>query len=75
MFIKKVTILAKYIDFVNVFSKKLAIKLSKYLYINKYAINPEKDKQLIYKLIYSLELIKLESFKTYFKTNLANSFI
>ena len=43
--IKKIfkNILAKYIDFIDVFSKRLVIKLLKYLNINKYIINLTKD--------------------------------
>lgn len=36
LFIKKVNILAKYLDLINVFLKKLVIKLIKRLNINKY---------------------------------------
>ena len=43
--------------------------------INEHAIKQEEDKQSLFKLIYSLGLIKLETLKTYIKTNLANSFI
>ena len=57
------------------FSKKLAIELTKALYINKYAIDLEKNKQLSYILVYSLELVELEILKTYIKTNVANCFI
>lgn len=43
--------------------------------INKHAIKLIKDKQLFYRSIYSLSLVKLKTFKTYIKTNLANRFI
>lgn len=36
---QKITILNKYLYFVNVFLKKLVIELFQYLDINKYAIN------------------------------------
>ena len=49
--IKKVIVIAKYLDFANIFLKKLAAKLPKYLNINKYAINIKIDKQLSYILI------------------------
>ena len=62
---KKVIVLAKYSDFINMFLKKLYWQLSDYLNIHKYIINIEEDKQLSYQPIYSLELIKLETFKTY----------
>lgn len=43
---EKVTILAKYLNFIDIFSKKSATKLSKRFIINKYLINLEPDKQL-----------------------------
>lgn len=43
--------------------------------INEHPINLESGKQLFYSLIYSLAPVELEIFKTYIKTNLANSFI
>lgn len=70
-----VTILAKYSDFADVFSKKSIIVLPEHIKINTYAINLEKDKQLPYGSIYSLGLVKLEILKIYIKTNLANGFI
>ena len=57
------------------FSKKLAIKLVEYLSINKNVFDLAENKKRLYKLIYSLKLVKLEIFKTYIKTNLAISFI
>lgn len=51
------------------------MKLFEYFDINKHLINPESDKQLYYILMYSLGLVKFKSYKTYIKTNLANSFI
>ena len=42
------------------FLKNLPIKVLKYLDINKYVINLKLNKQLSYKLIYSLETIELE---------------
>ena len=67
--------MAKYLDFVDIFFKKLATKLLKYLSINKYTISLEKNKQLSYKLIYNLGLIKLKTFKAYIMINLSKSFI
>lgn len=75
LLVKKVTNLVKYLDFVNVFSKRLAIELSKLSKINKHLINLEPDKQLLYSSIYNLRLVKLKIFKTYIKINLAKSFI
>lgn len=48
----------KYLDFIVIFSRKLAIKFFKLFNINKYFIHLELGKQLSYKLIYSLGLIK-----------------
>ena len=68
-------ILIIYLNFVYTFLKKLAIKLLKYISINKLITNIKIDKQLFYRLIYSFEFIKLETFKIYIKTNLINSLI
>ena len=43
--------------------------------MNKYAIELEKSKQLSFRPIYNLGLVELKTFKTYIKTNQANSFI
>ena len=72
---KKVTISAKYSDFTNVFSKILANILLDQTGVNEHVIKIENDKQLPYRLIYSLESVKLKTLKTYIKTNLANNFI
>ena len=57
------------------FSKKSAVVLPKHTEINTHIINLEEGKQLPYESIYSLRPVELETFKTYIKTNLANSFI
>lgn len=49
--------------------------LPKYTKINIYAINLKKSKQPLYGPIYSLELVELNTLKTYIKTNLAKDFI
>ena len=49
--------------------------LSDQIGANKYTIKLEKDKQPLYRPIYSLRPVKLKTFKTYVKTNLANGFI
>ena len=72
---KTVTILAKHLEFIEFFLKKLVKKLLKYSIINKYIIDLKIDKQLPYKLIYYLRSIKLEILKTYIKINLVNGFI
>ena len=66
---------AKYSNFADVFSLDLTNKLSKHTEINTHAIDLEEGKQPPYRPIYSLELVELETFKTYIKTNLVNGFI
>lgn len=51
------------------------MKLLKNTDINKHAIELVESKQPSYKLIYSLELVKLETLKTYIDTNLNIRFI
>lgn len=72
---KKLIILAKYLDYTNMFLKQSAIELPKQSDINQNAINLELSKQPCYKLIYNLRLVELKTPKTYFKTYLVNSFI
>lgn len=72
---KKITILAKYMDLVDIFSKIVAAKLFEYFAINNYLINLKIGKLLPYWSIYSLSLIEFKIVKTYIKKNLANSFI
>ena len=43
--------------------------------MNKYAIELEKSKQPLFRPIYSLGPVELETLKTYIETNLANGFI
>ena len=73
--VEEVTIPAKYLDYTNVFFSNPAIKLPKHTSINNHFINLIDDKQLLYRQIYSLRSVKLESLKTYIETNLVNSFI
>lgn len=70
-----ISIVSKYTDFADVFSNKLATKLSKYIGINDYVITLIKRYQPPYGLIYSLGLVKFEILKTYIETNLANGYI
>lgn len=72
---EKVTVLTKYLNFANIFSKKSAVELFKKLEINKYVIDLELNKQPFYGPIYSLRPIELETLKTYIKINLANDFL
>ena len=57
------------------FSFHLPIELAKNIEINKYTIKLQNGKQLPYRLIYSLELVKLETLKAYIKTYPKNRFI
>ena len=70
-----IKVLAKYLDFADVFSWDLASKLSKHTRINKYTIKLVNSQQTPYKPIYSPRPVELETLKAYIKTNLANSFI
>ena len=65
----------KYVNFANIFSLKLMSKLLKHTGFNDHAIKLVNGQQPLYRPIYSLELIELESLKTYIKTNLANRLI
>lgn len=65
----------KYAVFGDVFWKKLAEILSKRTSVNKHAIELNDGKQFFYWPIYIIELLELETLKTYIKTNLANAFI
>ena len=66
---------SKYVDFVNVFLPKLAIKLPKHTRINNHAIKLVDDLQLPCSSIYTLTLVELKMLKTYIKNNLINDFI
>ena len=68
-------ILAKYLDFVDIFFSNLTSKFPEHTRINDYTIKPVNGQQLLYELIYSLETVELEILKAYIKTNLANRFI
>ena len=51
------------------------IEFLKYIGIYDYIIKFKKSKQLFFRYIYSLRLIKLKILKIYIKTNLTNNFI
>lgn len=72
---EKISVPKKYIDFLDVFFKKLMIVFFDYLNINKHVIDLKPNKQPLYKPIYSLSLVKLKTLKTYIKVNLANKVI
>ena len=58
---EEVSVSKEYVNFSDVFFKKLAAVLPKRLNINKHAINLEPRKKLSYKPIYSLGLVELET--------------
>lgn len=66
---------SKYVDFIDIFSPKLVIKLSKYIEINDPVIKFVDDRKFFYSFIYNLSPIKLEILKMYIKKNLAKDFI
>lgn len=75
LLVKKIIISAKYLDFANIFPKKLPQMLCKQSRANKHIIKLKMCKTLPHKLIYSLELVEFKIFKIYIKINLTNNFI
>lgn len=57
----------KYLNFIDILLKKLVAILHKFFNINWYIINLKLNKQLSYKPLYSLELIKLKFLKLILK--------
>ena len=72
---KKIGIFAKYFDFFNIFSLNSTEEQLEYNRINNHPINILDNKQLPYSPIYCLDLVGLETLKTYLKANLAIGFI
>ena len=70
-----IKVLAKYSDFIDVFSLNLVSEFLKHIGINDYAIKLVDSQQPFYWSIYSLRPVELVTLKAYFKTNLANGFI
>lgn len=68
-------IFAKYANYSNVFLPNLINKLPKNTHINEHAIEMIEGKQPLYELIYILNLVELETLKTYIKTYLTTGFI
>ena len=62
-------------NYSNIFLAENLAEISKYTRINDHAIELKKSKQPSFKLIYSLELVELETLKMYIMINLANGFI
>ena len=69
------SILFKYTNLIDVFSKDLAVELSEYIGINDFTIKLIERHQLSYKSSYILRPIELKALKTYIKTYLANNFL
>ena len=72
---EEVIVPTEYSDFADVFLEKSANVPPEQTGANEHAIKLEEGKQPPYRPIYSLELVELETLKTYIKTNLANDFI
>ena len=66
---------AEYSDFADVFSPDLASELPEHTRINDYAIKLVDGQQPLYRSIYGLGSVELETLKAYIETNLANEFI
>lgn len=65
----------KYTNFANIFSEKKILVLPKQIKFNQYAIELKRDKQLFYRLIYSLWLIEPKILKIFIKIHLKTGFI
>ena len=70
-----IEVLAEYSNYSNVFLAEYAAEFSENTRMNEHAIKLEEDKQPSFGPIYSLDLVELETLKTYIKINLANGFI
>ena len=70
-----IVVLAEYFNYNDFFSAENVAKHPEHTRMNDHAINLEESKQPFFGLIYSLELVELETLKIYIETNLTNSFI
>lgn len=75
LIVEKVDISKEYFDFPNVFLEEMALILLKIINLNQFAIELQNSQQLLFGLIYSLGILKLQILKTYIKTKLAYCFI
>lgn len=73
--VEKVTVCTKYSDFADIFSLDFAAKLLEYAGINDHFIDSDKGKQPLYRPMYSLGQVQLQTLKTYIELNLASGFI
>ena len=65
----------RYVNFIDVLFPDLVFKLPKHTGINNHATKLVDSQQPLCGLIYSLELVELETLKAYIEINLANRFI
>ena len=70
-----IEVLAEYSNYNNVFLAENAAELLKNTEINEHAIKLKEGKQLLFRHIYSLGPVELETLKTYIENILANGFI
>ncbi len=70
-----IKISTKYFDYVDIFLFDLAMELPENIGINEYVIKLIDEKQPFYRPIYILNLVKLETLKTYIKTYLKIGFV
>ena len=68
-------VLSEYPDYADIFFFDLAMELPENTSINKHAIKLQDGKQLLYRPIYSLGQVAMETLKTYIKTHLKTGFI
>lgn len=73
--LKKGIIFIKYLDFIDIFQKWLALELIKNSSIKSYTINLEVSKYLFYNPFYNLKYLELKTSNIYIKIDLKNSFI
>lgn len=66
---------AEYSEYADIFQPNIAMESPEHTSDNNHGLNLMKDKSLPYNLIYSLDLEKLETMKTYIKTYLKKEFI
>ena len=72
---EEVKIPDKYLDFTDIFLEEKELVLPERTELNEHAIDLEDGKQPLYRLIYSLDLVELETLKTYIETHLKTGFI
>ena len=71
--LKSTKILAKYFNLSDIFSSDSVLKLVKHTRNNNHFIDLLEDMQLLYRLIYRLQLAKLKMLKTYIEANLSGN--